>query len=111
MLHEVSCAKVNPAAPLDKICLLGCGISTGWGAVYNTCKVEPGTSVAVFGLGAVGLAVIEAAKAAGAAQIMAIDTNPAKFEQAKKWGATECFNPKDTEKPLAQALVEKSPSG
>ena len=111
VLHEVSVAKVDPKAPLDKICLLGCGVSTGWGAVYNTCNVQKGTSVAVFGLGAVGLAVIEAAKRAGAAQIMAVDTNPGKFETALKWGATECLNPKDFDKPLAQVLVEKSPSG
>jgi len=111
VVHEESVAKVDSKAPLDKICLLGCGVSTGWGAVYNTCKVQKGTSVAVFGLGAVGLAVIEAAKRAGAAHIMAVDTNPKKFELATKWGATECLNPKDHDKPLASVLVEKSPSG
>ena len=111
VLHEVSVAKVDPKAPLDKICLLGCGVSTGWGAVYNTCNVQPGTSVAVFGLGAVGLAVIEAAKKAGAAHIIAIDTNPAKFETALSWGATDTLNPKDYDEPLAQVLVKKSPSG
>lgn len=112
VLHEVSIAKVDPAAPLEKICLLGCGVSTGWGAVFNTCKVQPGTSVAVFGLGAVGLAVIEAAQRAGAAEILAVDINPDKFETAKKWGATACINPNDhKDKPLAQLLIEKSPSG
>jgi len=111
VVHEQSVAKVNSKAPLEKICLLGCGVSTGWGAVYNTCNVQKGTSVVVFGLGAVGLAVIEAAKRAGAAHIMAVDTNPTKFELATKWGATECLNPKDHDKPLASVLVEKSPSG
>lgn len=110
-MHEVSVAKVRNDAPLDKICLLGCGISTGWGAVYNTCKVQPGTSVAVFGLGAVGLAVIEAAKKAGASRIFAIDVNPEKFEVAKNWGATDCLNPHDFQSPIHQVLIEKSPDG
>eukprot|EP00890_Picochlorum_soloecismus_P005513 jgi/Picsp_1/5963/NSC_03318-R1_alcohol dehydrogenase class iii len=111
VVHEVSVAKVRKDAPLDKICLLGCGISTGWGAVYNTCKVQPGTSVAVFGLGAVGLAVIEAAKKAGACKIFAIDVNPEKFELAKSWGATDCLNPRDFESPIHQVLIENSPDG
>lgn len=76
MVHEVSVAKINPEAPLEKVCLLGCGVATGWGAVYNTAEVQPGQSVAVFGLGSVGLAVIEAAQRAGATEIVAIDTNP-----------------------------------
>lgn len=111
MVHEVSVAKVPDAAPLDKVCLLGCGVATGWGAVYNTTNVQPGTSVAVFGLGAVGLAVIEAAKRAGATSIFAVDINPEKFEAAEKWGATDCINPKDYDKPIQQVLVEKSPTG
>jgi len=93
VLAEISCAKVSAAAPLHEVCLLGCGIATGWGAVWNTCKVEAGSSVGVFGLGAVGLAVIQAAKLAGARQIFAIDTNPAKFEVAVELGATDCINP------------------
>jgi len=111
VLHEVSVAKVSKDAPLETVCLLGCGVATGWGAVYNTCNVQPGTSVAVFGLGAVGLAVIEAAKRAGAAQIFGVDINPEKFAAAKQWGATECVNPKDYDKPIQQVMVEKSPSG
>ena len=112
VLHEVSVAKVNEKAPLEKICLLGCGVSTGWGAVFNTCKVQPGSSVAVFGLGAVGLAVIEAAKRAGAEHILAVDINPGKFKAATDWGATSCLNPKDYEgQSLTQVLIEKSPTG
>eukprot|EP00887_Chlorella_sp_A99_P003999 scaffold11.g3999.t1 len=122
VLHEVSVAKVPEDAPLDKVCLLGCGISTGWGAVYNTAAVKPGSSVAVFGLGAVGLAVIEAAKKAGATTIFAVDINPGawrreKFAAAKEWGATDCLNPKasapepDYDKPIQAVLVEKSPTG
>ena len=85
VVHEESVAVIDKAAPLDKVCLLGCGVSTGWGAVFNTAKVQPGTTVAVFGLGAVGLAVIEAAKRAGAARIIAVDINPAKFDAAREW--------------------------
>lgn len=111
VLHEESVAKVPQEAPLEKICLLGCGISTGWGAVYNTCKVQPGTSVAVFGLGAVGLAVIEASKRAGATTIFAIDINEDKFKNARDWGATHCLNPNNHDKPIQQVLVEQSPDG
>jgi S-(hydroxymethyl)glutathione dehydrogenase/alcohol dehydrogenase len=111
VLHEESVALIDKAAPLDKVCLLGCGVSTGWGAVFNTAKVKPDSTVAVFGLGAVGLAVIEAAKRAGASRIIAIDINAAKFEAAKEWGATECVNPKDHDKPIQQVLVEMTEWG
>ena len=77
-----------------QVCLLGCGVSTGWGAVFNTAKVEPGSTIAVFGVGAVGLAVIEGAVEAGAKRIIAVDTNPDKFAAAREWGATDCINPK-----------------
>jgi S-(hydroxymethyl)glutathione dehydrogenase/alcohol dehydrogenase len=92
VLAEISCAKVDQTAPLDKICLFGCGVSTGLGAVWNTCKVEPGSSVAVFGLGAVGLAVIQGAKTAGASKIIGIDINPNKFNAAMELGATHCVD-------------------
>jgi len=95
VLAEISCAKVNPEAPLEKICPLACGISTGWGAVWNNCQVEKGSSVAVFGMGAVGLACIQAAKIAGASKIIAVDINPSKFEIATKIGATDTINPKE----------------
>ncbi|GIL73470.1 hypothetical protein Vretimale_17692 [Volvox reticuliferus] len=111
VVHEQSVAKIDPSAPLDKVCLLGCGVSTGWGAVVNTAKVKAGSSVAVFGLGAVGLAVIEAAKRVGAARIIAVDINPAKFQAAKEFGATECINPKDYEKPIQQVIVEMTEWG
>jgi len=112
VLAEISCAKVNEKADLKKMCLLGCGVSTGLGAVWNTTKVEPFSSVAVFGLGAVGLAVIQAAKMAGASYIAAVDINPSKFEIAKKLGATHTFNPKDfPDKKMQSVLVEQSPTG
>lgn len=80
---------------LDKVGLLGCGISTGYGAVLNTAKVEPGSNVAIFGLGAVGLSVAMGCKKAGAARIIAVDINPAKLKTAKQFGCTEFINPKD----------------
>lgn len=111
VVHEQSVAKIDPSAPLDKVALLGCGVSTGWGAVENTAKVKKGSTVAVFGAGVIGLAVIEAAVKAGASHIYAIDINPSKFELAKKWGATECLNPKDFDKPIQQVLIEKTEWG
>lgn len=112
VLHQESVAKIDKLAPLDKVCLLGCGVSTGIGAVFNTAKVEKDATVAVFGLGAVGLAVIEGAKLAGASKIYAIDLNPEKFEAAKSFGATHFVNPLDYPgKPIQQALVEITNGG
>lgn len=109
---EISVAKIPTNAPMDKVCLLGCGISTGYGAVFNTCKVKSGTTVAVWGLGAVGLAVIMGAKEAGASEIVAIDINTTKFEVAKQFGATKCLNPLDyPDKPFQQTLVDMFDGG
>lgn len=93
VIAEISAAKIHPGADLTKMCLLGCGVSTGWGAVFNTVKMEPGKSLAVFGLGALGLSVIQAAKKAGAIDIVGVDINDAKFEIAKSLGATFFVNP------------------
>jgi len=106
VVAEVSLAKVNPEANPEQVCLLGCGVTTGLGAVKNTAKVQPGDSVAVFGLGGIGLAVVQGAKQAQAGRIIAIDTNPSKFELAKRFGATDCVNPKDFDKPIQQVVVE-----
>ncbi|CAD7696950.1 unnamed protein product [Ostreobium quekettii] len=111
VVHEVSVAKVNPSAPLDKICLLGCGVATGLGAVANTAKVETGATAAVFGVGTVGLAVIDGLRLAGASRIVAVDTNPGKFPNALKWGATECVDPKDHDKPIQQVIVDATDGG
>lgn len=111
VVHAVSVAKVNPEAPLDKICLLGCGIPTGLGAVWNTAKVEKGSNVAIFGLGTVGLAVAEGAKAAGASRIIGVDIDPTKFNQAKEFGVTEFINPKDHKKPIQEVIVEATDGG
>jgi len=117
---EISVCKINISAPLDKMCLLGCGVSTGYGAVLNTCKVEPGSTVAVWGLGAVGLSVVMGAKVAGAKRIVAIDIVPAKLELAKKFGATDVLNANEVVStatdsglpmPIQNYLVEKFNGG
>ena len=106
VVAEVSLAKINPEANHEQVCLLGCGVTTGLGAVKNTAKVAEGDSVAVFGLGGIGLAVIQGAKRAKAGRIIAIDTNPGKFELARSMGATDCVNPKDHDAPIQQVIVE-----
>lgn len=112
VLPEISLAKINPAAPLEKVCLLGCGITTGIGAVLNTAKVEPGASVAVFGMGGIGLSVVQGAVMAKAGRIVVVDTNPAKFEMAKLLGATDFINPKDyPDTPIQQVIVELTDGG
>ena len=93
VVPEIALAKINPAAPLDKVCLLGCGVTTGIGAVLNTAKVEPGATVAVFGLGGIGLSVIQGAVMAQAGRIIAVDLNPDKFAMATALGATDTLNP------------------
>lgn len=111
VLPEISVTVVPPVAPLEKICLLGCGITTGYGAVFNTAKVEPGSTVVVFGLGGVGLSVIQGAKDAGAKSIIGIDINEKKFPIAAQFGATECINPTKFDKPIKQVIIEKTDGG
>ncbi|EGL5809175.1 S-(hydroxymethyl)glutathione dehydrogenase/class III alcohol dehydrogenase [Salmonella enterica] len=108
---EISLAKVNPQAPLDKVCLLGCGVTTGIGAVHNTAKVKAGDTVAVFGLGGIGLAVIQGAVQAKAGRILAVDTNPDKFTLAGEMGATDFINPNDHDKPIQDVIVELTDGG
>ncbi|WP_338353343.1 alcohol dehydrogenase catalytic domain-containing protein, partial [Thalassolituus oleivorans] len=95
VLPEISLAKVNPTAPLEEVCLLGCGVTTGMGAVMNTAKVKEGDTVAIFGLGGIGLSAVIGAAMAKASRIIAIDINESKFELAKQLGATDCINPKN----------------
>ena len=111
VLPEVSLAKVNKEAPLDKVCLLGCGVTTGIGAVFNTAKVEEGATVAVFGIGDIGLSVIQGAKLAKASKIIAVDINPDKFKLAEHFGATDFVNPKDYDKPIQEVIVELTDGG
>ncbi|GLT64933.1 hypothetical protein SLA2020_373940 [Shorea laevis] len=111
VVHAGQVAKINPAAPLDKICVLSCGISTGFGATVNVAKPKKGQSVAIFGLGAVGLAAAEGARLSGASRIIGIDLNPSRFEEAKKFGVTEFVNPKDYDKPIQQVIAEMTNGG
>lgn len=105
VISEISVAKISKEIALEKACLFGCGVSTGLGAVWNTCKVEQSSSVAVFGLGAVGLAVIQGAKMAGATTIIAVDINSSKFEMARSLGATHFVNSKELDKPVQQHIA------
>ncbi|EFN85468.1 alcohol dehydrogenase class-3 [Harpegnathos saltator] len=111
VVADISLAKITPEAPLDKVCLLGCGVSTGYGAALNTAKVEPGSTCGIWGLGAVGMAVALGCKKSGASRIIGIDLNPNKFEQAKLFGCTEFINPKDHDKPIQQVLTEMTDGG
>jgi len=111
VLPEISLAKVNPKAPLEEVCLLGCGVTTGMGAVMNTAKVEAGDTVAIFGLGGIGLSAVIGAAMAKASRIIAIDINESKFDLAKKLGATDCINPKNFDKPIQDVIVEMTDGG
>lgn len=111
VVAEVSLAKINPAADPQQVCLLGCGVTTGLGAVSNTAKVKAGDSVAVFGLGGIGLAVVQGARLAGAGRIIGIDTNPGKFDLARVMGATDCVNPREFDKPIQEVIVEMTDGG
>lgn len=111
VVAEVSVAVVNKAAPFEKICLLGCGVTTGIGAVKNTAKVEAGASVAVFGLGGIGLAVVQGAVMANAGRIIGIDTNPDKFALAKQLGATDFVNPAEYDQPLQDVIIDMTDGG
>lgn len=111
VLPEISLAKVNKEAPLEEVCLLGCGVTTGMGAVMNTAKVEEGATVAIFGLGGIGLSAVIGAAMAKASRIIAIDINESKFDLAKKLGATDFINPKDYDKPIQDVIVELTDGG
>jgi S-(hydroxymethyl)glutathione dehydrogenase/alcohol dehydrogenase len=110
VLSQYSAAKIRKDAPLDKVCLLGCGVTTGIGAVLNTAKVEPGSSVAVFGLGGIGLSVVQGAVMAGAERIIGVDTNPKKFELARRFGATEFIDPNEVDD-VEAAIIDATDGG
>ena len=111
VLPEIAVAKIREDAPFEKVCLIGCGVTTGLGAVVNTAKVEPGSNVVVFGLGGVGLNVIQGAKMVGANTIVGVDINPAKRELAEKFGMTHFVNPKEIDGDLVSYLVELTKGG
>ena len=111
VLPEISLAKVNKTAPLEEVCLLGCGVTTGMGAVLKTAKVQEGDTVAIFGLGGIGLSAIIGARMAGAGRIIGIDINESKFDLAKQLGATDVVNPKNFDKPIQEVIVEMTDGG
>ncbi|BFT31254.1 S-(hydroxymethyl)glutathione dehydrogenase/class III alcohol dehydrogenase [Alteromonas sp. D210916BOD_24] len=111
VLPEISLAKVNKSAPLEEVCLLGCGVTTGMGAVLNTAKVQKGDTVAIFGLGGIGLSAIIGARMAGAGRIIGIDINESKFDLAKQLGATDVVNPNHFDKPIQEVIVEMTDGG
>src|SRR5262245_7448203 len=110
VVPEIALAKIRGDAPLEKVCLLGCGITTGIGAVLNTAKVHPGATVAVFGLGGIGVSVVQGAAMAGAGRIIGVDLNPKKYELARQFGATDFLNPGQVPN-VAEALVEMTEGG
>jgi S-(hydroxymethyl)glutathione dehydrogenase/alcohol dehydrogenase len=111
VLPEIAVAKIREDAPLDKVCYIGCGVTTGVGAVIFTAKVEPGARVVVFGLGGIGLNVIQGARMVGAAQIVGVDLNPGKRALAEKFGMTHFVNPKEVEGDLVPYLVDLTRGG
>jgi S-(hydroxymethyl)glutathione dehydrogenase / alcohol dehydrogenase len=108
---EIALAKISRKAPLNKVCLLGCVITAGIGAVLNTAKVAPGSTVAIFGLGGVGLSVVQGAVMAQATRIVAVDLNPLKWPTAQALGATDYLNPKDYDRPIEQVIVDMTRGG
>src|SRR2546423_3179340 len=111
VVPEIALAKIREDAPFDKVCYIGCGVRTGIGAVINTAKVEPGANVVVFGLGGIGLNVVQGARMAGAGMIVGVDLNPAREALARKFGMTHFVNPKDVKGDLAPMLVELTGGG
>ncbi|HBQ97856.1 MULTISPECIES: S-(hydroxymethyl)glutathione dehydrogenase/class III alcohol dehydrogenase [unclassified Roseofilum] len=111
VVPEISVAKIREDAPFDKVCYIGCGVTTGIGAVINTAKVEPGSKVIVFGLGGIGLNVIQGAKMVGADRIIGVDLNPQKRALAEKFGMTDFVNPQEVEGDLVPYLVDLTKGG
>jgi S-(hydroxymethyl)glutathione dehydrogenase/alcohol dehydrogenase len=111
VVPEIALAKVREDAPFEKICYIGCGVTTGLGAVMNTAKVQPGDNVVVFGLGGIGLNVIQGARIAGADMIVGVDINPARKEIAEKFGMTHFVNPSEVKDDLVPYLVDLTKGG
>ena len=111
VLPEIAVAKIRDDAPLEKVCLIGCGVTTGLGAVVNTAKVEAGSNVVVFGLGGIGLNVIQGAKMVGASKIVGVDINPDKRAMAELYGMTDFVNPKEIDGDIVEYLVELTGGG
>nr|XP_005608659.3 alcohol dehydrogenase 1 [Equus caballus] len=111
VVHEIAVGKIDAAAPMDKVCIMSCEVPTGFGAVFNTAKVTPGSTCVVFGLGGIGSAVVMACKASGASRIIGVDINEEKFPRARALGVTDCLNPRKLKKPVQQVVVEMTGFG
>ncbi|KAG0474868.1 hypothetical protein HPP92_014554 [Vanilla planifolia] len=111
VVHSGCAVKVSKDAPMDRICLLSCGVSAGLGAAWKVANVSEGSTVVIFGLGTVGLSVAQAAKIRGASQIIGVDTDPQKFEKGKAFGVTSCINPDDCNEPIPQVIKRMTDGG
>ncbi|KAB1282239.1 Alcohol dehydrogenase 1 [Camelus dromedarius] len=106
VVHEIAVAKIDDAAPMDKICVISCAVPTGYGAAVHSAKVIPGSTCVIFGLGGVGLAIVMGCKASGAARIIGVDINEKKFPWARALGVTDCLNPQNLKKPVQEVVME-----
>ncbi|XP_010635057.1 alcohol dehydrogenase 1 isoform X1 [Fukomys damarensis] len=111
VVHEIAVGKIDAAAPMDKVCIMSCAVPTGFGAVFNTARVTPGSTCVVFGLGGVGLAVVMGCKASGASRIIGVDINEKKFPPARALGVTDCLNPRNLKKPVQEVVKEMTGGG
>ncbi|XP_069834473.1 alcohol dehydrogenase 1-like [Dendropsophus ebraccatus] len=111
VVDEFAVCRIDKRAPLDQVCLIGCGFSTGFGSVMNIAKVKPGSTCVVFGLGGIGMSAVMACKLSGATRIIGVDINPTKFNKAKELGCTECLNPDDNKKPIHQMIKDMTKGG
>ncbi|KAJ1206310.1 hypothetical protein NDU88_001717 [Pleurodeles waltl] len=111
VVSDANVAKIDASAPPEKVCLIGCGFSTGYGSAVKVAKIEPGSTCVIFGLGGIGLSVVIGCKVAGATRIIGVDINPEKFAKAKELGVTDCINPQDNTKPIHEVLIELTGGG
>ncbi|XP_021511474.2 alcohol dehydrogenase 1-like [Meriones unguiculatus] len=111
VVPEIAVVKIDDAAPMDKVCIISCGVPTGYGAAVNSAKVTPGSTCVVFGLGGVGSAIVMGCKASGASRIIGVDINEKKFPQAKALGVTDCLNPNKLKKPVQEVVMEMTGVG
>lgn len=111
VVDEIAVAKIDDAAPMDKVCVMSCEVATGFGAVFNTAQVTPGSTCVVFGLGGIGSAIVMACKASGASRIIGVDINEQKFRRARALGVTDCLNPRKLQKPVQDVVMEMTGVG
>ncbi|XP_036164081.1 alcohol dehydrogenase 1-like isoform X1 [Myotis myotis] len=111
VVHEIAVVKIDDASPMNKVCIISCEVPTGFGAVFNTAKVTPGSTCVVFGLGGIGSAIVMACKASGACRIIGVDINENKFPRARALGVTDFLNPRNLKKPVQQVVVEMTGFG